>query len=386
MYSTGKTPLKLNTTKYTDLIFLGNTNLNQEGKKFPETTSREEQSEYIKRYTWNDWGNPFHYKYLTKQYYVYFSTQTYISIVTKIHSTEQVIKAEDSFTETELVHQFRYNPFNDQGLHNSIYLTSTRDTTDDWRKPQSADLQNEGLPLWILTFGFTDFEKKIKKAKNVDTDWIVVLTHNVLTVTSQDVIPVLDPNFIQGNSPYEGAPSRADQDRWYPCTQFQQITLNNIALSGPGAPRIPTLQAVEAKIEYIFNFKWGGTLPPMSTITDPKNLPHYHLPTNYNAENSLQNPASRPERLLYSFDERRGQITTTAVQRLQKDWGIKEISFTDGTHFQPTMETKDQDPSEETTSEEEEETETLLLKLHKQRLKQRELKLKIMKLMNRQQK
>nr|UGV34424.1 MAG: ORF1 [TTV-like mini virus] len=381
LYSPGKYAITFETTKFTQLIFLGNTSLNQEGIQFPPKNS-DPQEKYIQKYPWAKWGNPFFKKYLTGEYKVYFSTMTYIQVVQKIvNHNNPAITAGDSFTETQLIHNFRYNPFNDQGLHNSIYLTSARDTTDDWRKPQSEDLQQNGLPLWILTFGFTDYEKKIKKAKNVDTDWLVVLTHNVQTVTSEDIIPILDSSFINGNSPYENGPSPADHDRWYPCTQFQQITLNNIALSGPGAPRIPTLQAVEAKIDYTFYFKWGGNLPPMSTISDPKNFPDYHLPTNFIKTNSLQNPATRPEALLYSFDERRGQLTTKALHRLQTDWETKTISFTDASRFQPTIQTKEKETSETDSSEEEETTENLLQQLNKQRLKQKQLKLKILQLM-----
>ncbi len=35
LYSPGKYPINLNTTKFTQLIFLGNTSLNQEGQQFP---------------------------------------------------------------------------------------------------------------------------------------------------------------------------------------------------------------------------------------------------------------------------------------------------------------------------------------------------------------
>lgn len=189
----------------------------------------------------------------------------------------------------------------------------------------------------------------------------------------------MDIDFVNGRSPYERTANPIDFDRWNLCTQFQYQTLNNIALSGPGAPRIPTLESCEAKINYTFYFKWGGNLPPMSTITNPSNLPHFHLPTNFSSTNSLQNPANNPERLLYSFNKRRENLTKRAIKRLQKDIQLKKISLTDGTPFQEILQSREESPSQTSTSEEKDKTQTkkLLLKLNKQQLKHKQLKLQI---------
>nr|UGV35776.1 MAG: ORF1 [TTV-like mini virus] len=365
-------------TKWTELIFLGNTTHNLPGKTFPEkTTSTEQQEQYIKTYTKADWGNPFHTFYLTRQYKVYHSTLTYLEIVQKIVNTQSFDK--NQFTETFLTDAIRYNPFNDQGLANIIHFQTTTSNTNGWDPPEQEDLKQTGLPLWILTFGFVDYHKKYKKLKNIDEEHMLVLHTDYKIHGTPTPLPIIDTNFIQGKSPYEDKPDPADQLRWWPCTQFQQAITNTISLSGPGSPKIPPLNAVEAKIDYSFLFKWGGNLPPMSNITDPKELQEYHVPTNIRQTNSLQNPASRPERLLYSFDERRHQLTTKAIKRLQKDWETKEISITDGSLFQaPIQETE---TSETDSSEEEKETENLLLQLRKQRNKHKQLKLKIMKML-----
>lgn len=382
LYSAGKNPIT-NETLITNVVFLGNTSLNQAGETFPQPVSTESLQQYIQKYQWNKWGNPFYTKYLTGEYKVYFSDKTLQDMFQHIDqkkSTPTSIKVpEHAFTETTLIHNFRYNPFNDQGLYSSIYILSNKDTTDDWSPPISPDLQQHSLPLWILSFGFLSYQRKLKKVKNIDTEQLIVLRHNVTQLTSKDVIPIVDIDFLNGKSPYERTANPIDFDRWNLCTQFQYQTLNNIALSGPGAPRIPTLESCEAKINYTFYFKWGGNLPPMSTITDPSNLPHFHLPTNFSSTNSLQNPADNPERLLYSFDERRGNLTERAIKRLQKDIQLKEISLTDGTPFQEILQSREESPSQTSTSEEEDETQTekLLLKLNKQRLKHKQLKLRI---------
>nr|UGV39113.1 MAG: ORF1 [TTV-like mini virus] len=367
------------TTKITQLIFLGNTTHNNAGETFPpKNTSDTDIATYIRRYPKEKWGNPFHTFYLTRQWKVYYSTKTYNQLAQKVQSGTDDLTQSD-FTLTYLTDAIRYNPFNDQGTANIIHFQTTTNNTNGWEPPPQEDLKQTGLPLWILTFGFVDYHKKYKKLKNIDEEQMLVLHTDYKIHGTPTPLPIIDTGFIQGKSPYEDKPDPADQLRWWPCTQFQQIITNTISLAGPGSPKIPPLNAVEAKIDYSFLFKWGGNLPPMSNITDPKELQEYHVPTNIRQTNSLQNPASRPERLLYSFDERRQQLTAKAIKRLQKDWETKEISIADGSLFQaPVQETE---TSETDSSEEEKETENLLLQLTKQRHKHKQLKLKIMKML-----
>lgn len=366
------------TTKISDIIFLGNTTHNYEGKKFTKPQSAQHVSEYIKTYAKDSWGNPFHTLYLTRQYTVYHSTTTYNQLAQKIASNPNAT-VDNTFTETFLTDAIRYNPFNDEGNANIIHFQTTTNNTNGWNPPEAEDLKQTGLPLWILTFGWVDFHKKYKKLKNIDEEQIIVIHTDYKIHGTPTPLPLIDSNFIQGRSPYEDKPDPADQLRWWPCTQMQQMITNTIALAGPGSPKLPPLNSVEAKIEYTFHFKWGGNPPPMSSITDPKLLQEYHVPTKIRQTNSLQNPASRPERLLYTFDERRQQLTEKAIRRLQQDWETKEISLSDGSLFQAPIQ---KDHSSETdSSEEEKETEDLLLQLRHQRHKHKQLKLKIMKML-----
>ncbi len=363
-------------TKYKDLVFLGNTNKNQEGQPIEFKTN---STTTLQAYTSNKWGNPFYKKYLNKDKKVYFTTSSIATIINNFDSAEKQLGSAHFFTETELTDAVRYNPFRDQGNKNTIWLQSISETTTTWKPPESEIKVSKYLPLWLITHGFDDFQRKNHTVQNIDTDYMIVLQSNFQNTAIQETYPIIDANFIAGNSPYESTPNFKDSERWWPSIQFQQNTLNTIALSGPGSPKPPPLQAIQATANYSFYFKWGGNPPPMDSVTDPTKQPDIHLPTNFNATNSLQNPTTSPELYLYNFDERRGLLTDKAIKRLQKDYLTKEITFTDGSHFSAALQTpQETTSSEETTSEEEEETQILLNKLRKQRLKQKHLRHRIM--------
>nr|UGV36277.1 MAG: ORF1 [TTV-like mini virus] len=365
-------------TKLNELIFLGNTNNNQPGTPFVKgaTTSP------LQSYPLTKWGNPFYTTYLKKQKKVYFSYATVGTIANKLAQQETATVKDleqpyQSFTETQILDAVRYNPFRDQGTKNRIFIQSIKQDSDTWAPPPQPWATSEFLPLWILCFGFEDFQKKNNKVKNIETEYMIVLQSNYNNPAVQETFPIIDPQFIEGKSPYENSVSPQDQDRWHPCVQMQQTTLTSITASGPYTPKQPPLNSIEAKIGYTFYFKWGGNLPQMEAITDPKEQPEIHLPTNLQRTNSLQNPADYPEKLLYTFDERRGFLTKSAIRRLQKEYQIKETPFTDGSLFQAPI-LKETASPEETTSEEEEETENLLLQLRKQQLKHKQLKQRIL--------
>lgn len=113
----------------------------------------------------------------------------------------------------------------------------------------------------------------------------------------------------------------------------------------------------------------------MSTITNPTEQPTYVIPNNFNETTSLQNPTTRPEHFLYSFDERRGQLTEKATKRLLKDWETKETSLL-STEYRFAEPTQTQAPQEDPSSEEEEES-NLFERLLRQRTKQLQLKRRI---------
>nr|UGV34497.1 MAG: ORF1 [TTV-like mini virus] len=381
LYSTDNTNAEtnINSVKLRELIFLGDTRHNKPGQSAEQLHITKEN--YVLQYQQKKehWGNPFYYTYLQETEPVFQSTTSWATITNKV-SNNWDAKVSDiidtgGFTQVWLVHQVRYNPFRDNGKHNSCYFNQVVKTEKGWQKPSNPDLYNEGLPLWLLTFGFPDFQKKLKKLQHIDTDYCFVLQTDMTSPIRQPLIPISE-SFIEGHSPYEKQNNPIDYDNWFPCFEYQQEIYNIIATSGPGSPKLPPDTTIEAKIHYYFYFKWGGKPPPMSHIDDPSLQPTYPIINNQLPTNSLQNPAIQPEALLYSFDQRHGQITQKALERISQDFSIKESSITDGGNlFQPTVQTT-QEASQATSSEEESE-EDLYKLLQQQRHKQQRLKQRI---------
>lgn len=363
-------PTGTQTIKIENIKFLGNTNLNQPGEFIPaDITPENIQTKYPQ----SKWGNPFYKNYMQKTSNIYMSETTLANLINNKSSIYATW-----FTETHMAEAIRYNPFRDQGTGNKIWIQSIKQDSNGWNPPEEPSIYvSSFLPLWVLAYGFEDFQKKNNRVTNIDTDYMVVIQTNFDKPTITQTLPIIDVQFMQGKSPYEDAASPLDFDRWYPSLQMQQQTITSICSSGPGSPKQAPLNSIEAKIKYCFYFKWGGNPPPMETITDPKDQPEIHIPTNLQQTNSLQNPANDPAMYLYNFDERRQFLTKAAIKRLQKDFSTKTTSITDGNLFQAPIQTY-QESSEEETSEEEEETTNLLLKLRNQRRKHKLLKLKIL--------
>lgn len=367
-----------NQTTWEELIFLGNTNTNQPGTTLKDAIGDVTQIEQIlPKYGKQQWGNPFYKDYLSKNKKVYFCNTTLHHILQQYASHRQNPIEQTYINETNLINVIRYNPLDDLSKNTKIYFKSTTTENETFDPPNDIDLYSANLPIWILTYGFADFIKRMGRLKNIDTEYTIVIQMQYHTPTTQTYV-LVDPDFIAGNSPYEKAPNDLDKNNWHPAFQMQQQTTNTIAYSGQGSPKVPTLQAVQAKLHYSFYFKWGGNPPPMSTVADPKNQPYFHLPTNYTQTTSLQNPTTCPEQYLFNFDQRREQLTEKAIRRLQKDWTLTETSFSPTERFLPKIQAQQETTSETSSEEEATETPELINKLRKQHLKHKQLKLKIM--------
>lgn len=316
-------------------------------------------------------GNPFFPDYLNGNYTIYLINQDPKTMFVTDFNT-QIIKT--GMVEVELTKTVRYNPYSDIGPENMIYFKSNTKDETNWLPPENPELFNDNLPFWILWWGFPDWHKRIKKHLNLETDYIGVMRHK--PATGYEYLIPLSPSFLAGKSPYElqeDGPNPIDKKSWYPQLQYQNEIINLICRSGPGTLKIPDDYSVQGLMRYYFHFKWGGSPPPMSTITDPKNQPTFVVPGNKYATNSLQNPTNNPENILWSFDERRGYLTTTATKRLQKDKETKTTFVAGASHFTDPIQAEE---TSETSSEEEEE-QTLFEQLNRQRLKQQRLKHRI---------
>lgn len=153
--------------------------------------------------------------------------------------------------------------------------------------------------------------------------------------------------------------------------------------TGPGVIKLPEGTSAEAHMKYVFYFKIGGSPPPMATLTDPQQQPKYITPDNMLQTPSLQSPGTPIEYYLYNFDERRGQITKKAIQRMQKHQETETALFpiTETPFTCPIPSTKEIQTSD--SSEEEEKETSLEEQLLLQRKQQKQLRKRINLLLNR---
>lgn len=120
----------------------------------------------------------------------------------------------------------------------------------------------------------------------------------------------------------------------------------------------------------------------MDKITDPSKQPTYPIPTNIAEPNSLQSPTEPIGTFLYTFDERRGQITEKAAERITKDPFSSKTLFTDSTTSGTEVPVLQTFQTQENSSEDEETQETSLFKqLIRQRNKQQLIKQRIQQLL-----
>nr|UGV34340.1 MAG: ORF1 [TTV-like mini virus] len=397
IYHTTTNTTIVNQIKIAELIILTNTKQYKQGASLLQLGKKTKQ-EFLTAYDNGDlFGNPFYTDYLTDHESTFIMTTSptdlrqYINAHGNGDITQLTLGNMGTSVTGEflpLVKEIRYNPYKDDGTGNIAYFLQSGPTSSHgWDPPGSVDLQNTNLPLWILLYGFPDFVKKSAVIHQVDTNYILAIKSKHVSENVETIIPISD-TFYNGTSPYlpiseTDKPDPSDMNRWYPQYQYQQEMINTICHSGPGTPKIPPSVTTEAKVKYTFYFKWGGDLPPMSQVEDPTEKPVYPIPDNFTKTTSLQNPETNPAYYLYTFDERRGQLTKTATTRIQKDWESQKHPFLSaGPRFAETTQT--QTPQTETSSEEEEE-EDLFQLLNKQRTRQLQLKQRILKTLNRLQ-
>nr|UGV38479.1 MAG: ORF1 [TTV-like mini virus] len=370
--------------KMNELIYLGTTKENQEG----ENVNVSQWDTYFTDH--RKWGNPFREEYLTGADTIIVSTKTIPTLRANYNNqpNKQLEAGDFTLTTHELLITCRYSPDRDTGEGNKIYLKSTIKDQTGWEPPTKEELISEGFPLWILCFGFLDWQRKLGEATNINRSWIVIIESKFINPQLPYYI-VLDYDFLHGRSPYirgeQHIITPEDNKNWYPCTLYQQQTIEQIVQTGPGIAKLGGRKSVEAKLKYDFCFKFGGCAPKMDIIKDPCKQDIYPIPNNESTTYSLQNPATRPETFLYQFDVYKDTITKRAAKRIIRDWETQKSLFTDGNKMdaEPVLPEETQTSSSGETDSEKE-TETLLYKLQQQRRKRKRLHNKLLRLMNKE--
>nr|UGV36663.1 MAG: ORF1 [TTV-like mini virus] len=262
----------------------------------------------------------------------------------------------------------RYNPQPDTGQNVAFMANITTDNTP-WHKPSDDHIITQGLPLWMLLWGWHDYLAKTKVPLHLDTDYVQCIVSDFISPESMSYYVPLDWFFLNGRSPYSDQHEIKpyDQQNWHPKWNFQTQSVSHILQSGPATAKLPPLISAEAHIQYKFHFKVGGCPPKMDEVCDPIKQPEYPQPGNLLSSILLQNPEYPIPYYINSFDQRRDLLTERASKRIKEDKDFTE------TLFKPTGTTllslKQASPqttsSEDSSSEEESEKETQqLIKRH----------------------
>nr|UGV42429.1 MAG: ORF1 [TTV-like mini virus] len=375
-----------------ELIFLGDPTVYYLGE--PPTANT------FKTYTQTreHWGNPFHPQIINADITVWVSTVQPNNVYDGMteSATWDTVKSKPvkniAKLSTPLYITCRYTPNQDTGEGNKIYIVSTARETN-FQEPTDDSLIFDGYPLWILCWGWLDWIKKLNTVHALDRGYQVVIKSKFIS-PQLDYYVLTDDRFLNGKSPFQNTdppPDIEDQHDWYPQTRYQQMSLEEICMSGPGTSK-PKTKSIQAHVKYTCFFKWGGCPANMETATNPATQPTYPLPDHFQKAYEIQDPGTHPEKYLYDFDEQKGLLKKTATDRITKDSKFEKLVLTDGTShirskFNPPAKTTQTTYKEilqtllETPPEKEEE-QTLQQQLNQQREQQQLLKQRLYQLMS----
>nr|UGV44967.1 MAG: ORF1 [Torque teno virus] len=218
-----------------------------------------------------------------------------------------------------------YNPYNDKGIGNKVWIDPCTKADSTWRgTPLTVPITD--LPLWMCFLGYSDYCTKSVGSpgywNEVRVTIICPYTQPPLTDpdnTDLGFIPY-DYNFGEGKMP-DGQPYIPISYRfnWYICMFHQQNFMNDMAQSGPFAYDGGEKNAVLA-CKYKFTFLFGGNPIPQQTLKDPCEQPTYLLPGTGGVPPRLQveNPQHLHEGYYFrAWDYRHGHFGERAVKRMQ---------------------------------------------------------------------
>nr|UHK05105.1 MAG: ORF1 [Torque teno midi virus] len=215
----------------------------------------------------------------------------------------------------------RYNPSEDTGEGNLIYIVST--LQDGWDVPRvDKNLVLENMPLWLGLYGLYSY---IKTTKPLDflQQAVVVLKSKAIRCDTQiggcDKYVVIDQPFIDGKKPYNLPITTREKTLWFPDMYWQHDTLNAIVESGPYTVKYSEelYSNWELKYKYNFYFKWGGPQLPEGEVKNPQQLQDYPVPDTIHGRIQITNPEKQStETIFHPWDQRRGYIKESALKRM----------------------------------------------------------------------
>nr|UGV35300.1 MAG: ORF1 [TTV-like mini virus] len=343
--------------KWQDLVFLGNTQTYSKGIKLTDSGKG----------NFDNWGNPFHAAYSHKDARIFYSLK-HPSAITSVNQN-----CDNDITQLHNLYQeCRYNPFKDKGTGNTVYFKSTSLIQGTYNTiPTKLDIVVQDYPLWLIFYAWTDWLKKLKPINHIDTEYQFVVKSPYITPQQQWYV-FLDWYFV---NPKSEDLTDTEKHNWHPRYDFQTESEFYFAQCGPASPKINKSKCIQANCNYKFFLKWGGCPAQMEQITNPADQEKFPTPNTIPQGLKIQDPETPKESMLYSWDERSGFLTKTATKRI-KTYLSPEKYFTDygSLDLPPEIQTQESETSTE------EETDPLPEQLNKLKLKQHQLKRRILQL------
>lgn len=359
LYSTNKRTIVADPKQipFNDLVYLGNTKDYTLGKDSQDTFA--------------NWGNPFMPEYIHGEKPVYTAAQK----ITK-SNYDQVKSTLANLTQDYFFYA-RYNPEKDTGSTNTVFIQDNF-TQTSWHRPQNPDMILEGFPLYDMLWGYTDWMKKIFSHNDIDNKYTVVIQTREFDEKKGYYI-VLDPHFKDGKNPYDTPLTNYNKSHWNICSRLQDKAINDICLSGPGSPKPPFGNYIQAKMKYNFHFNWGGCPKTLEQPYDPCSQPTWNIPSNLNEGLQIQNPETEPQTEIQKWDWRRDYLTPTAIERISSHTPINEdLQIFTGTHRDVPI-FRQTSPEDTSSEEEKEDPPSLQEQINKLKRKQHKLQHRILK-------
>nr|UGV38791.1 MAG: ORF1 [TTV-like mini virus] len=274
-----------------------------------------------------NWGNPFAKENLDPNFTLFISKKDWNDLKTGDHA-----EGIPDITELSepLYYKCRYTPDKDTGEGNEVYWVKNY-SGEDWDHPENFTLKIIGIPLYICLWGWIDYTKKVRNIQRVNEDHILVIKSNMFDTKLPCYVPI-DESLRTDKGPYNTELTNYDKTHWYPQTQQQFLSINQICVSGPATPKPGEDTSYSIHCRYNFKFKFGGCPETLEKVYDPCSQQVYPLPSQVLQTTQINDPETSPSKELYTFDFRREILTKTAAKRITKDKPLTDSlqSITDG--------------------------------------------------------
>lgn len=344
----------LNGITYESIIYLGQATRMVRGTPFGEATIPNTDNDFQKKwraYTTDPkyWGNIFYSEYLKREATILVSNKQPTGIREPSKPQDLISSTDFTIMIEPITEAIRYNPEIDTGKDTEIFLVPNFQQQLDWTQSNEL-LKFHGFPLWMLLWGWIDWQKKLAAVNQIDDHYILIVKSPYM-LPKRPFYMFLDEAFIENESQF---PNPHDHDKlpplhyettWFPKVYYQLKSIDKICMSGPATPKANFITSIQSHMEYIFSFKWGGSPSTMETIADPSKQISYATPSNLQTGLQIQNPISDPTFNIYSWDYRRHFLTQKCIERITKD------RDTDQSVFQPTAILFNPRPPEKTEKE-----------------------------------